>query len=104
MESLEDVVFKYSPKQRYSNTRAYMELYFGLCPNFQGIPVLCDGRGNEFTFSDLEDVYYIFPFGRQEEHHMVIVGPDGTLFAHGGGEHAGVMWATQDKIKIVPMY
>ena len=85
METASEVVYKYSREQRYDKAISYMTQYFGL-DSGRGIPILCLYDGTEFIFSNLIDVYYIFPFGRPQEHSMMIVRPDSTLFAYGNGE------------------
>ena len=88
METTEESIYKYKPEQRYQKAVAYMQKYFGLTKNNnkKGIPALCFDDGSEFYFDKLEEVLYGFPFGRPQEHFMLIANSAGTLFAYGNGQ------------------
>jgi hypothetical protein len=92
METMEESVYKYAPHQRYEKAVSYMEMYCGLPPKEdmehfgeKSVLAVYFTDGSEFVFSGLKDVYYVFPFGKPEEHSMTITNSKGTLFAFANG-------------------
>ena len=88
-ETTEEHGWKYAPHQRYEKAIAYMAKYFELPKQISGSNgknyayVLRGDNDSEFRFEDLVEVWYDFPFGKPEEHSMIMSGKSGVLFAYG---------------------
>ena len=103
MENEAEIVYTYSPEQRYDKALSYIKQYFGQ-DFIQSIPALCRKQRIKFSFSELTNVYYIISSGKLREHAMMIVGANATIIAHGDGkigispnkfwyDHLGGIWA-----------